>query len=265
VTGRLPVRATLRWAALAGLAALAVFAAAALLVQLGSEEASVRSQALGEERRYRVFNPGGSGPIVYALDGQAARNGLIPATLFSLSAMIRGAETPTVVVVYSGRHRDLDFRPRRVVPTHWRPKLRGRAPAFDHFLFTELIPQVEHSPRGDRKRYLMGHSLAGLYALDVAARSPRDFHGVFAFSPTFSHDLSIKVRLPAACRGQMRTYANWGLESARDTEVFNAVTTAWRQDEACTGQKLKIRHHYGVIHQLIMTTGQIEAAARYLH
>ena len=75
---------------------------------LGSKEYSFNSDALAEERGYRVFNQTATGPIIYALDG---------------------------------------------------------------------------------------HSLAGLYALDLASRKRGQFSGVFAFAPTFSHDTSITRRL----------------------------------------------------------------------
>lgn len=229
-----------------------------------SERGTVQSEALGEARDYRVFNPGARGALVYALDGQTIRNGLSPAVLLTLGAIVQGKPLPQIVAIHSNSSRDRDFRPATSTPTYWRPNIVGHAPKFDRFLFDELFPKFEHSAPPSRPRYLLGHSLAGLYALDLAARRTGHFTGVFAFAPTFSHDTSIMARLPLACGHGTLLYANWGLESARDTAVFQQTVAEWKAAKTCRGRPPLTARHHGSLHQTIMVTGQIDTAIRLI-
>lgn len=227
---------------------------------LTSTSHTIRSKALQEDRSYRVFNEQSDGPVIYSLDGHSLRNGLAPAVLFSFAAILRGQELPKVVAIYSNASRDRDFRPLSSAPTHWRPKIAGRSSDFDNFLFAELLPEIEGREAEGARRYLMGHSLSGLYALDLATREPERFAGVFAFAPTFSHDTSIGERLPKACHAGTFLYANWGLESSRDTAVFNATAAKWKAAPDCRQKSLLTPRHYGSLHQTIMLTGQLHTA-----
>lgn len=254
-----------RWGVRLSVAGVAILLIAATLVLSDSADLRLRSSALGDVRDYRVFNPDGHGAVIYVLDGQNARNALVPATIAAVIATLRGMERPTIVAVHSGATRDRDFRPSSVTPTYWRPHISGRALDYDRFLLHELVPQVEGATNGSRRRHLMGHSLAGLYALDLASRAPGQFAGVFAFSPTISHDLSIVSRLPLACASGAVLFANWGLESERDTKTFAEAMSAWRSSPNCQRHRPIIRRHYGIVHQLIMVTGQVEALLFHIH
>jgi hypothetical protein len=57
---------------------------------------------------------------------------------------------------------------------------------------------------------------------------------------------------------------NIGLESGRDKNVFDYVTASWKTDPACKTHQPVFRIHPGIIHGLIMVTGQIEAAFFYM-
>lgn len=160
--------------------------------------------------------------------------------------------------------RDKDFRPISSTPTRWRSKIPGHSDRFDRFLVEELFVEVEGENAGETQRFLTGHSLAGLYALDLAAHEPELFGGVFVFAPTFSHDISIANRLPHACAADLDIYANWGLESARDTEVFETTVKRWKSDAGCRRFTPVTRRHYGAIHQIVMITGQVDVAFRFL-
>lgn len=221
---------------------------------------TIESFALQETRTYRVFNPHSEGRIIYSLDGSTLRNSLAPAVVFSVAAVLQGDEPPKIVAVYSNANRDRDFRPAKSAPTYWRPRVVGRSSAFDTFLMRELMPLVEGHHASDKRRYILGHSLSGLYALDLATRIPGQFAGVFAFAPTFSHDTTIDRRLPIACDADTVLYANWGLESVRDTEVFAAIATRWKADRRCKHRPPLTPRHYGSLHQIVMLTGQIHAA-----
>ena len=253
----------LRRIARAGLALCLCMAGLAAWLWAGSTQHVMRSQALGEARSYRVFNASPTGRIVYALDGHSLRNSLAPAVLFSLSAWLRGEHSPTIVAVDSTASRDRDFRPEAVTPTAWRPDIEGRSGRFDTFLLDELAPALEDAAHRRRSRYVMGHSLAGLYVLDLASRRPQAFDGFFAFAPTFSHDTSIASRLPRTCEARL-VYANWGLESRRDTTVWTSVTHGWLSHPLCAaGGPVAVRHP-GSLHQTIMLTGQLHLALRGL-
>lgn len=218
------------------------------------------SAALHESRIYRVFNPHSNAQIVYSLDGDTLRNSLAPAVVFSVGAILSGQEPPKIVAIYSNANRDRDFRPATSAPTYWRHQIVGRSIEFDRFLLGELLPAVEGRQHNDTRRYIMGHSLSGLYALDLATRVPGRFNGVFAYAPTFSHDMTISDRLPIACNNNTILYANWGLESARDTEVFATVAARWKADRRCYQRPPIAARHYGSLHQIIMLTGHMHAA-----
>jgi predicted alpha/beta superfamily hydrolase len=235
------------------------------LIWFQSVEYAIQSEALGQERKYRVFNGDSQGSIIYSLDGQSLRNGLAPATLFAIGAIVQGTPPPKVIAIYSGKDRDRDFRQSKGEPTHWRPVIAGHSAKFDIFLMDELRAEVETKSAGSKPTFLMGHSLAGLYGLGLAARRPGYFSGVFVFAPTFSHDTSISLRLPEACDRGTVIYANWGLESQRDTLVFEAVIKDWLSHPRCMKHAPKISYHFSSLHQTIMLTGQMELAWRGLN
>ena len=225
-----------------------------------SEAYTLQSRALQESRTYRIFNAHSNGPVIYTLDGNSLKNSLAPAVLFSMAALLRRQDLPKVVATDSHASRDRDFRSLKSAPTYWRPKITGRASDFDQFLLAELVPEIEKRDEGEVRRYRMGHSLAGLYVLDLATREPGRFAGAFAFAPTFSHDTSISERLPKSCHAGTSLYANWGLESARDTEVFDQTVARWKANIDCRQNAPMTPRHYGSLHQTIMLTGQFHVA-----
>lgn len=226
----------------------------------GSEQHSILSANLNETRTYRVFNQSSGHPIIYSLDGNSLRNSLLPAVIFSTAAILKGEPVPKIVAVASNGSRDRNFRPATSSPTYWRPKIAGRANKFDSFLFYELLPTIEGKESGNVQRYIMGHSLSGLYLMDLASREPQRFAGFIAFAPTFSHNVSISDRLPTSCRANTFLYANWGLESDRDTEVFKKTVSDWKAAPECRSHPPLTPRHYGSLHAMIMLTGQLHLA-----
>lgn len=253
-------RLSFRWLARFALGMLLVVSLLSAWQWSTSLVRTIESVALQETRTYRVFNPHSEGLVVYSLDGSTLRNSLAPAVVFSVAAVLQGDEPPKIIAVFSNVNRDRDFRPATSAPTYWRPRIVGRSSAFDTFLMRELVPLIEGHRVSDQRRYILGHSLSGLYALDLATRFPRQFAGVFAFAPTFSQDTTIDGRLPIACNADTVLYANWGLESARDTEVFAATATRWKADRRCQQRPPLTPRHYGSMHQIVMLTGQLHAA-----
>jgi predicted alpha/beta superfamily hydrolase len=254
------LRVIFRWSGRFGLVMLLVAGLVSAWQWSKSAVYKIESVALQETRAYRIFNPHSEAQIVYSLDGATLRNSLVPAVAFSIAAILQGRDPPKIVAIYSNANRDRDFRPLMSAPTYWRPQIVGRSSEFDTFLMRELMPQIEGRQANEMQRYLLGHSLSGLYALDLATRVPGHFTGVFAFAPTFSHDTTISGRLPTACNANTILYANWGLESSRDTEVFTATVTQWKADDHCRKHPPLTSRHYGSLHQIVMLTGQLHAA-----
>lgn len=226
-------------------------------------EISVSSQALGEDRRITVFKGGGQPKhAIYALDGHNHRHALLPAAHAALFAWANGQPRPLFVAIHNRAGRDTDLRPAKVKPAYWRPDMSGRAAAFDIFLLQELRNEIEARFGAPRRRFLFGHSLGGFYALDMPGRQPKHgFAGLYAFSPTFSHDLSLLDRLEAACISTPAIYANIGLESGRDTAVFRDAENNVRAIPACR-RRFETADHPGMIHAVIMLTGQLAAYRR---
>jgi predicted alpha/beta superfamily hydrolase len=243
-----------------------LFAAGYALILLhfwtGRVEMNVQSAALSERRVVTLFNAtsaDASRPIIYSLDGEAIRHGLLPAANGAIIAWLHGYQAPTVVAIHTRQNRDVDLRPISVKPAYWRPNIKGRAPDFDVFLITEMRAAIEKRFGQPKKRYLMGHSLGGFYAIDMASRrSDHGFDGLFAFTPTFSHDMSLLKRLGSTCANSPILYANIGLESGRDTAVFQKAARVIAASSKCDG-KVTLARHPGMIHSVAMVTGQIAA------
>lgn len=230
-------------------------------------ELTVGSEALGEVRKITVFGvPGGNAPniTIYALDGEKHRHALLPATHAAVISWVSGNPQPLFVAIHNQGRRDEDFRPNTVQPASWRPNISGRSTAFDSFLLHEARSEIERRFGRSDRRYLFGHSLAGYYALDMPTRQQQHgFNGIFAFSPTFSHDLSFLSRLQKICRNSSYIYANIGLESSRDTAVFDIADKKFHSTAMCR-RNVQLARHIGIIHQFIMLTGQLAALRQIL-
>ncbi len=227
-----------------------------------SRSTIIASAHLGEARSLRYFNS----PIhqadqrqvaIYVLDGERARLGLATAVQARLLSVLTGTDVPLVVAVDSNGQREKDFRNASSRPAPWRPSISGRAAAFDRFLLDEVRPLVRERFSGIEKEYVFGHSLAGLYLVDLASRigSSDGFTGYAAFSPTFSHDLGMIERLARICETKSALFVTIGLESRREDELFERA----RARSTCAGSLVKFERHPGAIHQIVMLTGQFSA------
>lgn len=228
-------------------------------------ELAIESQSLGEIRKVDIFNhrtAQSTSPVIYSLDGNKHRNALLPATFGLVIAKVSGSPPPLIIAIYDQGKRDIDFRPATVTPAPWRRNVSGRAALFDTFLVSELRTDIERRFGKPQRRYLFGHSLAGYYALDLPTRQKmHGFAGIFAFSPTFSHDLSLINRLGATCANTRIVYASIGLESGRDADVFDRAAEVVKGERACVSRATFL-HHWGIIHQFIMSTGHVAAFHR---
>jgi predicted alpha/beta superfamily hydrolase len=153
------------------------------------ERFGIRSAVLGEDREIWVHLPpdangGERFDVVYVLDAHA----LFPITSGETDFRVRMQVPPKVVVVgitsRSSQGRGRDFTP--VVDTTRRDVFpeTGKADQFIRFLETELFPVIAERYPVTSHRILVGHSLAGLFAVHLFASRPELFEGYVAISPT---------------------------------------------------------------------------------
>jgi predicted alpha/beta superfamily hydrolase len=148
------------------------------------ERMSLRSEVLGEERRILVYRPpperpDARYPVIYLLDGEwhfHHATGLVQ-FLMQQDRMAR-----VIVVGLANVDRSRDFTPTHVEQM----QNSGGADRFLAFVERELIPAVEQAYPTAPYRILVGHSLAGLFALHALSRRPELFDATIAISPSLA-------------------------------------------------------------------------------
>lgn len=148
------------------------------------------SRILGEVRTVDVYLPrgyrgdsSGTFPVLYVNDGQD----MVAVDLLHLldSLQQEGAMAPTLVVAIHATDRLQDYGTAGI------PNAQGlgaRATEYDAFLLEELMPAIAsryRTARGAGSTAVMGWSLGGLSAFDLAWRHPDRFGAVGAFSGAF--------------------------------------------------------------------------------
>lgn len=160
------------------------------------------SRLLGEPRTIDVFLPRGyratdttTYPVLYANDGQDMETVDLRGTLDSLQRT--GRMAPVIVVAIHATERVQDYG------TAYIPNAQGlgdRADRYDQFLLTEVMTLIEaryRVARGPAHTAIMGWSLGGLSAFDIAWRHPDRFGAVGVFSGSFwwrTDDSSIEAK-----------------------------------------------------------------------
>ncbi len=160
------------------------------------------SRLLGENRTVDVFLPRGYAeqdtvtyPVIYANDGQDMEAVDLRGTLDSLQRT--GRMAPVILVAIHATERVQDYG------TAYIPNAQGlgaRADRYGQFVLTELMTLVETRYRvrtGPAETAIMGWSLGGLSAFDLAWRHPDRFGAVGVFSGAFwwrTDDSSVETR-----------------------------------------------------------------------
>jgi predicted alpha/beta superfamily hydrolase len=127
--------------------------------------------------------------VVYLLDGDSLFPMLAPHHLF-LTYDENLPEAVIVGIAYGSlapgvNRRDLDY----VGPSAARPAAEAGAPAFQTFLKSELLPNIEARYRVDpARRVLVGQSLGANFVLYSAFAEPDLFWGRIASNPVFQLD-----------------------------------------------------------------------------
>jgi uncharacterized protein len=154
----------------------------------------LHSQALGEDRGYRVYLPPSYAwasnrryPVLYLLDGQSR----FGHTATSVDTLGSNGDIPEMIVVGI----DSTARTRDFTPTVWEAiNGGGGADKFKSFLSAELIPSVEKEYRANGYRILSGHSLGGLFVLHCLSSEPALFQAYIAIAPNLEWDNKLAQR-----------------------------------------------------------------------
>lgn len=206
------------------------------------------------QRSYQIFVsvPGGdvpaSGfPTVYMLDGNAdfvavsetmRRVTRRPAATGIHPAIVVGIGYPNTSA-YDLDRRYVDFTLTGPAGSgeHDATPPNGGQVAFIDFITRQLMPHIETRFASDpQRRLLLGHSLAGYFALEVAARHPDLFSGYASFSPSLWWDgegLWQRLEAGALKAGRSRLYLAVGR--------YEQETAPWQGAEAESEDYLAVR------------------------
>lgn len=232
---------------------------------------SFESRILDEHRTIDVFLPRGYArdttrryPVLYANDGQDMATIDLAALLDTLQRT--GAMAPAIVVAIHATDRIQDYG------TGGIPNAQGfgsRAERYGQFLMRELMPAIERRYRaatGPGRTALMGWSLGGLSAVDLAWRHPEHFGAAAAFSGAFwwrtddssattkaaSRIMHRRVRTTAA-KPPLRLWLETGLEDETADRDGNGVIDSVQDTEELVEalEQLGFRRGLDVVHLTI--------------
>lgn len=118
-------------------------------------------------------------PVVYVLDGETHFK-FVSAAVEKFSGGNYPAIPEMIVVGITSKDRYKDF-----TPTHHQSNpTSGKSQQFTQFLMQEVIPFINQNYRTDSYKILIGHSLTGLYALDLVRTNPTYFNAYVAHDPS---------------------------------------------------------------------------------
>jgi predicted alpha/beta superfamily hydrolase len=154
-------------------------------------EMSVKSAALGEDRRLFIVPPVGYSPtgtrkfpalVLLDADDAAQFNAAITTVRFLGS---RGAIPQLIIVgVANGKDRTRDMTPPPDAKTAKISPTGGGSQRLLDFITTEALPAVRAQYRVADYTVLAGHSFGGLFGAWVAATHPGTFPAIIAMSPS---------------------------------------------------------------------------------
>jgi predicted alpha/beta superfamily hydrolase len=133
--------------------------------------------------------------VLYVLDGEGHFQSAVAIVDF-LTKLAMIPEMIVVAVPSTDRMRDLT--PTHSTKVHGKvdPRLAnsGGGEAFERFLETELIPEIESTYATMPYRVLVGHSLGGLLSVHAALQASAPFQAVIAMDPSLWWDDQIVVK-----------------------------------------------------------------------
>jgi predicted alpha/beta superfamily hydrolase len=120
-------------------------------------------------------------PVMYVLDGGDYFEPFAGMVKY-MSSFEMTPEMIVVAVAHGDRLKEFTFTPANEETGNW--PTSGGAESFREFLEKELLPHIDATYRTHPFRILVGHSLAGLFAVESLTRSPELFQATFALSPS---------------------------------------------------------------------------------
>jgi len=154
---------------------------------------TLHSSILNQDRPYWIYLPpsyassaesGRTFPVLYLLDGGAHFN-MVTGVVHHLSAPNSGTfyMPESIIVGLPNMGRTHNMTPVHIDSGAYSEN-SGGAPMFLEFLRKELIPEIQANYRVTQERTIVGHSLAGLFALNVLLTAPETFAHYIAIDPS---------------------------------------------------------------------------------
>ena len=196
--------------------------------QMATDQFVVHSERVGRDFLVQVTHPfatttpGRKYPVISALDGGYGLAG-------PEGWVLGGSGGMEQAFIVSVGYQPRDYAMRNIDLLFPSTQAHGRTiggggggAAFAAFLAEELQPFIaDRYPIDPRRSVLFGHSLGGLFALEMIVDRPQAFSGYLIGSPSIWQDPGILERLAAAVHrptGQRAFVAVGGQEDARMTE-----------------------------------------------
>lgn len=180
-------------------------------VGIGWATDTIKSRALGQRTIY-VATPEGYDegtsryPILVLLDANDhSMFQLWIAQSTYLADNSPGVPPVIAVGIPNGSDRIHDMTPPATGSSVKTFRTAGGAAAFADFIIDEVLPHVRARYRTLPSVILTGHSAAGLFAVDVAARRPGTFQGIIATDPSLQFNDGTLVDTYADLLGRSRT------------------------------------------------------------
>ncbi|HNP65483.1 MAG TPA: alpha/beta hydrolase-fold protein [Woeseiaceae bacterium] len=223
---------------------------------------TIRSEVLGEDRKYSVYLPASykatryaprSYPVLYLLDGGPLFHSATGVVQYMSSNINGNTQIPELIVIaVSNTNRQRDLTPSHtLLDADGKEQVRfvtsGGGDRFLRFFREELIPEVESKYRTARHRTLVGNSLGGLLALHAMIHSPDLFQAYIANDPSLWWDDALLVR-----QAKKVFSADWQhvqsvfISSARsdDERIRNRIAELDELFSADTGAQTRFKYQH---------------------
>ena len=167
---------------------------------------SLFSNILNEERMYWIYEPEKQPgeeekdyQVLYLLDGDVFFHSVVGFTRFFASSRVSSLP-PCVIVAVLNTDRTRDFTPTSSAARRDGSIQPGDTPkgggmkTFYRFLTEELRPEIEKKVSANGRNFLIGHSYAGLFTLQLLLDYPESFDTFMAIDPSLWWDQGIYLK-----------------------------------------------------------------------
>ena len=154
---------------------------------------SLYSNVLQEQRQFWIHLPGGAPlvegrryPVIYLLDAEVHLGGLA-----AVQAYYNEFRMPEMIVVgiSNANHRTRDLTPTEITSRNGaQVEESGGSDRFTSFLADELMPFIDSKYPTTNHSVLIGHSYAGLFAVNTLVNNPELFTNYIALDPSLGWD-----------------------------------------------------------------------------